>query len=786
MKTRIMQPAPATRTEFGLVAWLEQTRVILPLKGVECRFAVCGDLLEVEMDQIFHQNNPQPLDCLYSFPLPGDAAVYRCEMHVNGRVIRAKVEEVKRAREIFQEQKAAGRRAALVEMERQNLFTLSLGNVQGGDLVVIRLAYFQTLTRLEDWTSFSILFCPGVRYIPGAPLLRAPSGRGVEDDTDQVPDASRISPPRLDRLHPDAAYLSIEGKVEQPHGEVRDLSSPSHLLLVRDGDKAFRVTLADKAAVPDSDFVVRWTELKPKEVAPTGWVLKEDGQSYALLRLVAPETAETEDKEGQDIYFLVDRSGSMEGMKWQKAVQAFREFLKVLGPADRVWATFFENDFRNLAEKPLPAQALLADRSVARLEELGASGGTELRPALEHVLEQVAKHSKERRASLLLITDGQVGNEAEIVRLLKGHAGLRLHAFGIDTAVNDAFLKTLAAQQRGTCHLVTPQDDIAGAVSRLGARLRRPVLTNLELADGWGWAGTPARDLHAGEILSVPVRSTGLIGHLGVKGRTVHGQIWEHDISLEERPLAALRLLWARQQIEHHLAQGERDQALALAKKHNLICDGAAFIAWDEAERVTVSAPESLLYQPAMEVRAARAVMMTAQPCATQLSEDMATLREPDAFRLSPPSSARRFLDRLRGKSPSVQLELTADPENRLARIAARLGASRQQAAAHLLEELIGQLERFLPEDLCWQMLELICEWLLEEPAQVEPRLDRTKGLADGLTALAPLPAEKGHREFAARLREWVEANIAPSSRFRADFLQALAHAERVLGVHVV
>ena len=59
---------------FGLVAWLKETRVALPLKGVECRFEATGPLLSVEIDQIFHQDHAEPLDCLYSFPLPSGAA----------------------------------------------------------------------------------------------------------------------------------------------------------------------------------------------------------------------------------------------------------------------------------------------------------------------------------------------------------------------------------------------------------------------------------------------------------------------------------------------------------------------------------------------------------------------------------------------------------------------------------------------------------------------------------------------------------------------------------------
>src|SRR5207247_8353458 len=68
-----------------------------------------------------------------------------------------------------------------------------------------------------------------------------------------------------------------------------------------------------------------------------------------------------------------------------------------------------------------------------------------------------------------------------------------------------------------------------------------------------------------------------------------------------EKQEPALRLLFAKQRIDRHLFKGEVRQAIALAKAHNLICEGAAFVAWDEVEKVPVSVRE--LYQPAMEVR---------------------------------------------------------------------------------------------------------------------------------------------------------------------------------------
>lgn len=598
MKNRIPNPA-IERAPFGLIAWLEATRVILPLKGVECVFNVCGEVVNVEIDQIFEQNNRQPLDCLYSFPLPAGAAVYRCEMHVNGRVIRARVEERERAREIAQEKKAAGYRTALVEMERDNLFTLSLGNLQPGDLVVIRFAYFQTITRLADWASFRVPFCPGVRFIPGTRLLRSPKGQGTETDTDQVPDASRISPPRIDRLHPDAAYLSVAGTVEHSP-ETTGLSSPTHPILVKPAARSstVTVTLADQGSVPDSDFIVRWTEPVAERVMTAGWITRHEADTFAIVRFRAPEHAAASETYAQDFYFLVDRSGSMGGLKWQKAVESFRAFVNLLGPKDRLWASFFDDHVQDLSDKPEFSAAIKADRQFNRLEALGTGGGTQLLPALDHVLAKIAAHSAGRPSCLILITDGEVGNEAEILKRLA--PSLRIHVFGIDVTINDGFLQKLAAQHDGSSCLLSPGDDIVGAVSRLGNRLRRPVLTGLRVSEGWETATEEARDLYAGDVVSLVLkRRANDETQFMMEAKQLDGTPWSCRFDLVAAEAVAVPLLWAKRRIDLLLAQGKQVEAIALAKQNNIVCEGAAFIAWDETEEVPVSSRE--LYQPAVE-----------------------------------------------------------------------------------------------------------------------------------------------------------------------------------------
>ena len=113
---------------MGLIAHLENNRVTLPLKALEIDADITGDLVSLELQQLFLQDHSEPIDCTFTFPLPADAAVYRCEMCVGDRVIQAKVLQREEAERLFRQKKNEGRRAALAGMDRENLFNLDLGN----------------------------------------------------------------------------------------------------------------------------------------------------------------------------------------------------------------------------------------------------------------------------------------------------------------------------------------------------------------------------------------------------------------------------------------------------------------------------------------------------------------------------------------------------------------------------------------------------------------------------------------------------------------------------------
>ena len=439
---------------FGLIASLAKSRIILPLTHVETRFRVTGATVLVEMDQVFEQTAREPLDVTYTFPLPGSAAVHRCEMIVNDRVIRAVVMEEKEARRTVAEKKAAGHRTALVEMERGNVFTLQLGNTAPGDRIIIRFAYVESLDRLGAGLSLRIPFSPGVRYIPGKPLLKKNRGLGTEDDTDQVPDASRITPPRICGDHSDAATVYLHGTLDAAEVDLKSCSSPTHPAILRVQAERLEVELAGEQHLPDRDFVLRWDESTVTEAVPRAWISRHGGSLYALLQVRAPDVSQAAtagDDFAQDFYFLLDRSGSMDGGNWEKAAEALHAFVRELGVNDRVWITCFESGWQDFSDSLMLRDEILDDGGFQNLAGLGVGGGTELLPALEHVLDLHGTTRSDRPARMILITDGQVGNEEVILRMARGERmRMPVHTFGIDRAVNDAFLKDLARVTGGS------------------------------------------------------------------------------------------------------------------------------------------------------------------------------------------------------------------------------------------------------------------------------------------------------------------------------------------------
>lgn len=602
---------------------LETSRGHLPMTAMNVEARVQGLACEIELAQTFENTLAEPIEATYIFPLPDRAAVNRFRMEVAGRVIEGVIEERGRARVEYENAIAAGHRAAITEEDRAGVFTLRVGNLMPGEVATIRLTLIGPLPIDDGEVTFRFPLVVAPRYIPGRSLPGPRAGTGTADDTDATPDASRITPPVLLPGVPNPVRLGIAVTVDGAGMPVGDLRSSLHAITetVRAGVRKVEIQPNPRGEGPaggegggspagsarlDRDFILRWTigdaEIRSGAVA-TADAAGEGGT--VLVTLVPPRSEEP--ARPRDVIFVLDRSGSMGGWKMVAARRAVARMVDTLGERDRFAVMAFDDRIEVPPSLPPAALASAGDRNRFRAVEflaaVDARGGTEMREPLVRGAEMLAGGYDDRDRILVLVTDGQVGNEDQILRDLgKRLKNVRIFTLGVDQAVNEAFLKRLAAAGGGACELVESEDRLDTVMAKVHRRIATPVVTELAIrGEGLGLdvaSIAPQRlpALFVGAPVMIAARLRGRAGgSVIVTGKTPSGLPWSQQIPVvsESRGDAAAAI-WARARIrdleDRYAAHGggadlERE-IVAVSLEHRVLSRFTAFLAVDRSEKV--------------------------------------------------------------------------------------------------------------------------------------------------------------------------------------------------------
>lgn len=626
----IESPTPERSRGLGILTVAQTTApVALPLAGVRVAARVAGHIAEVSVTETFRNPHAEALEAVYIFPLPGAAAVSDFEMRVGGRVVRGRVEERGRARQTYQRALEKGHRTALLEQERDDVFTVQLGNLPPGQEITVRIIYSERLSFFEDGTTE--LRLPTVvapRYIPGHPVEEAPVGEGIEEDTDVVPDASRLSPPRLaPGFNPNVALgIEVEFFSTGAAGAaiiLEDLSCSQHATRTTTAAGRIMVALARRDERLNRDFVLRW-RLAGETIRPALLAYRdEQGIVYGMLSLAPPR------REGffgvaRDVLFVLDRSGSMQGVKMISAARACARLLATLGPQDRFAIQAFDDRIEWL--KPASEDGVdsyfqnageaAQERGEQFMRALDARGGTEMDAALGAALAALRERRQAggRAPVVVLLTDGQVGDESRILRRIQQEIGdARIFTVGIDTAVNEGFLRRVASLGGGTATLVEPGAALEDALAAVGREIGNPLVVDLKLSDAEGGKIEPASlaparipDLFAGRAATVFFRWKNP-GRVRVSGRFADGAPFEQTVEGTDIMLPAIAHLWARARvtdledryrIEPQSQDALRKEIIDLSLRHALLTRFTAYMVVDESEVVNADGTRRKIIQP--------------------------------------------------------------------------------------------------------------------------------------------------------------------------------------------
>ena len=342
---------------------------------------ISGFIARATVTQTFYNPYDENIEAVYVFPLPHTAAVDAMTMHIGERRIVGLMKRRAEARAVYERALQQGQTASLLEQERPNIFTQSVGNIKPNAEIQIEISYVDVLNYDMGTYEFHFPMVVGPRYIPGATISEKPelpeelegkvgevtdpvrkvtldpdpSGTGWSPDTNRVPDASRITPPVLKpgyrTGHDIRLSVSLDAGVP-----IEDIEIVNHAAVLErvDTSKA-KVEISPMDAIPNKDFVMKYAVGGEKPEMAVFAHATGPEQRYFML-MIQPKLDEKLLKAPpRELVFLIDASGSMSGELMAKVKAAMRHFFIRSKPSDTLQIITFSDQAYKLFESAVPA-----------------------------------------------------------------------------------------------------------------------------------------------------------------------------------------------------------------------------------------------------------------------------------------------------------------------------------------------------------------------------------------------------------------------------------------------
>lgn len=610
----------------------------LEIKYHRVEVTIRDQVATTRVDQVFYNPNDWQVEGTYLFPIPVEAAVSGFTLWVDGEPVEGRVLAAEEARRTYQEIVNSLRDPALLEYAGRGAVQASIFPIPPGGERRIQLEYSQVLSAENSL----------VRYV--YPLS-----------------TEKFS------LQP-LQQVSVQVQIESAE-PIRAVYSPSHPVAVsRESDGRALAGYEDANVLPDSDFVLYYSLGETQAFHLLSYrdpFDPEDPDGFFLLLLAPqPETAGDEPAP-KDVLLVLDRSGSMEGEKFQQAQSALRYILDNLGREDRFNVIAFSTGMEMYAGGLRPAsEAAEARRWV---ERQNAQGSTDINRAL---LEAAAMANAERPTYLIFLTDGlPTQGEVDSQRILDNFSqsarrNLRLFAFGVGYDVDTFLLDSLAQAHHGSSSYVQPGEQLDEVLSAFYTRVSAPVLTDLELAfDGvsvYDLYPQPLPDLFIGSQIVVLGRyREGGAADISLRGRSAERaeEFTYRELAFTadsggQDALAALARLWATRKIGYLLSQVRLQgpdpetiqQIVNLSVRYGIVTPYTSYLVTENVplgmggrEEAAERQYNELLAQPSPQVSGAEAVQKAADQGGMAAAEAPAQA-EPEARNSVRVAGSRAFV----------------------------------------------------------------------------------------------------------------------------------------------
>jgi len=443
-----------------------------PIRLAMQRLWLAGQVLpagaRLVVQHVFQSDEARPLEVIYAFALPRDAALRRFRITGDGFEAHSELKPVEEAVKVYEQGVADGSLSTLARQYGDGVVNLTVGNIRPKERVTVLLEVLAGVELRDDGFRFRFPFTLAPAYHSRA-RAAATAGEGeIELPADEFGDM--ILPgfrQSAKGLHEVGFELSVLQTLP-----VEEIGSPSHSIRVRQATgQPTAVALAREKDVPNRDLVldVRFRGEAPQVLSgPAG-----DGKrSFAA---VVPSTLFGRNPgTPRRTAILLDRSGSMDGEPIAQARKAIEACLAALSEDDSFGLLAFDDRVEAMHQALVPATREQRECARAFLKKVKARGGTGLAAGVREAARVLGG-----QGDIVVITDGQVFATEEILAQARA-TGVRLFCLGIGSASQDRFLSLLARETGGISRFVTARERVDLAAVDLFASMARPVASGLK------------------------------------------------------------------------------------------------------------------------------------------------------------------------------------------------------------------------------------------------------------------------------------------------------------------
>ncbi len=539
----------------------------ISLKKYDVNVSIKDNVATTTIEQVFVNNTNRTLEASYLYPLPEDAHFSSFTLTINGEAVEGKILDKDEARKKYYRIVRKLIDPGLLEYVDQKTVQASIAPIFAHEEKKVQLSYTQLLRQDGGMVKYQYPF--GLQTGRAMPIKEV--------------------------------ALQAKVKTSQP---LKTVYSPSHSPDIdRKGDREALISLKLDKAPQEKSFVLYLSQ-DNREISINSLQYKKtaDGDGYFLLTVRPPADLAKKEIVPKDLALVIDTSGSMGGQKIVQAKEALRYIINQLRPGDTFNVVQFNTDVSSFKSELVSATADNKKAALDYVDDLYASGSTNIEAALKQSLSQLPKATQNRPGYVIFLTDGEptvgITDTEGLVKVAKeaNDRNAKLFNFGVGYHLNTQLLGKLAESNHGSTTYVEPNENLELALTSFYQKIEAPVLTDVKLVfDGIQATRLYPQemgDLFAGSEVVLLGRYTGggsgkitLTGFVGGESKSFSYPIrWEEEVITAHSHLPRLwagrRIAYLLENIRLHGENAElKEEVVDLSKQYGIITPYTSFLA---------------------------------------------------------------------------------------------------------------------------------------------------------------------------------------------------------------